>query len=306
MQWVSKTQSKLPYIACHLHAPSLLIAPQIRCDKSRPCLNCQRHGENCVYETAADNGTVTLESQQRLQDRLDKLERLVYDMSLATGTVRREPHNTSRQTSPEDIVLGRSRDLSLSSTESEDHGVQLFEPNVSYYMHPGYWVSLREYNNDPRDLLRWPYEDRTRGDASSNFQSIPPSLTPSLAQFHLPVEQQEILHDWFYQNVDPWMRTTHYRAYIHEVSNLRIGKSTMPREMEAAMFSVHAMTIAAMPSDQVLRLLGRDREDLLQHLQHALELALNRANYMRSRNIFIFVAVLHYLVSRLTKCVLES
>jgi hypothetical protein len=221
-------------------------------------------------------------------------------MSLANGTTRRESRNTSRHTSPEDVVLGRSRDLSLSSTESEDHGVQLFEPNVSYYMHPGYWVSLREYNNEPHDLLRWPYEDsRPRSNASPGFQSIPPSLTPSLAQLHLPVEQQEILHDWFYQNVDPWIRATHYRAYIHEVSNLRIGKSTMPREIEAAIFSVHAMTIAAMPSDQVQRLLGRNREDLLQHFQYALELALNRANYMRSRNIFIFVAVLHYLVSRL-------
>ncbi|KAK7982011.1 hypothetical protein PG988_004249 [Apiospora saccharicola] len=200
----------------------------------------------------------------------------------------------SRLSSTESVIQGWSPDSS-STVESDDQGVQLSEPNICYYMHPNYWLNLEEFVDEPRDLLRWPYDDKMSNNWPFSAQSIPPILTENLAPLHLPVEQEDLLHEWFYKAVDPWIRATHYRSYMNEVSNFRIGKSSMPREVEAVIFSVHAVTISAMPSDQVQQLFGRPRDHLLSHFQYATELAMNRANFLRTRNMFLFMALLHYI-----------
>ncbi|KAK8128173.1 hypothetical protein PG984_009281 [Apiospora sp. TS-2023a] len=265
---------------------------KVRCDKGRPsCINCSRHGETCVYEGPPESGVFTAETQQRMQDRLERLERLVQGMNF-TG-----PPNLGRESrlsSTESVIQGWSPESS-STVESDDQGVQLSEPNICYYMHPNYWLNLEEFVDEPRDLLRWPYDDKMSNNWPFSAQSIPPILTENLAPLHLPVEQEDLLHEWFYKAVDPWIRATHYRSYMNEVSNFRIGKSSMPREVEAVIFSVHAVTIAAMPSDQVQQLFGRPRDHLLSHFQYATELAMNRANFLRTRNMFLFMALLHYI-----------
>ncbi|KAK8090693.1 hypothetical protein PG994_000198 [Apiospora phragmitis] len=50
-----------------------------------------------------------------------------------------------------------------------------------------------------------------------------------------------------------------------------------------------------MPDDQVQQLFGRPRNHLLSHFQSATELAMNRANFLRTRNMFMFMALLHYI-----------
>ncbi|KAK9771197.1 putative Bikaverin cluster transcription factor bik5, partial [Seiridium cardinale] len=262
----------------------------IKCDKSQPCMNCQRHGERCTYEIASDTINVTLESQQRLQERLEKLERLVQDMSLASGASRKD----SRSSASGDAVLNRSRKQS-SSTEAQDHGVQLYEPNVNYYMNPGHWVNLYDFTEEPRALLRWPYEDRAALNGLGTYQGMPPVLPDNFSQFHLHIKQEDLIHDWFYKHVDPFVRITHAPAYLSEVANFRLGKSTTPREVEALMFALQALTVVTMPSHHVQRLLGRSRRELIQHFKFATEVALERANYMRSRNLFLFCAILNYI-----------
>lgn len=52
-----------------------------------------------------------------------------------------------------------------------------------------------------------------------------------------------------------------------------------------------------MSEKQTQQLFGRPREHLLSHFQFATELAMNRANFLRTRNMFMFMALLHYIVS---------
>src|SRR5688572_28162523 len=50
---------------------------KVRCDKSQPCNNCIRHGVSCVYDAAKES----VVSQQMLQERVERLERMVEDMA---------------------------------------------------------------------------------------------------------------------------------------------------------------------------------------------------------------------------------
>lgn len=246
----------------------------------------------CIYKGPTEGVPVTVESQRRLHERLDNLERLVHDMSVSGGYSERP----SRPPSTEEVINAWSPG-SLSVAEPEDQGVQLHEPNICYYMHSSYWLRLEDFMDEPRDLLRWPYKDRATYSRPYSAPGIAPLLSDNLAALHLSTEQEDALHDCFHRAVDPFIRALHHRAFMNEVANFRLGKSTMTREIEALMFAVQAATITTMSGEQVQQMLGRSREQLLGHLQHATELAMNRANFMRTRNMFMFVAILYYIVS---------
>ena len=161
---------------------------QVRCDKGRPaCVNCTRHGEICIYEGPTEGVPVTIESQQRLHERLDKLERLVHDMSVSAGYSER----VSRLPSTEEVINAWSPG-SVSVAEPEDQGVQLHEPNICYYMHSSYWLRLEDFMDEPRDLLRWPYKDRTMYSQPYSALGVTPHLSDSLAALHLSTEREEI------------------------------------------------------------------------------------------------------------------
>lgn len=184
-----------------------------------------------------------------------------------------------------------------SASNTEDHGTQVFEPGSCYYMHPGYWVNLHDIHDEPRELLRMPAGDndiwpRTAG----SLDAAGPALD-SLASLHLPLEQEDILIDWYNKHVEPFMKCSHQQAGANEVSLFRIGRSIMPREIEASIFAIQALTVAAMPSSLVQLLLGQSRREMIRHFQDATERAFARANLMRTRNHYLFSALLHYIVS---------
>ncbi|KAI1083477.1 hypothetical protein F5B20DRAFT_407250 [Whalleya microplaca] len=69
----------------------------------------------------------------------------------------------------------------------------------------------------------------------------------------------------------------------------------MPKEMEAYMFAIQGMSIAAMRTTDVQKLLGHDRREMIRHYQQATELALFRADLLTTRHYWLFCALLYYL-----------
>ena len=203
--------------------------------------------------------------------------------------------SSPRHPSPEDIF--RTRLSNSPSDNSEDHGIQVFEPGSCYYMHPDYWVDLHDIHDEPRELLRMPAGDDTIWPRIPLAPSVTNTPLDSLAPLHLPIEQEDRLIDWYKKHVEPFMKCSHQQAGSNEISLFRIGRSIIPKEIEAGMFAVQALTVAAMPSSVIQMVIGQERREMIRHFQDATERAFARANIMRTRNHYLFSGLLHYIVS---------
>lgn len=144
--------------------------------------------------------------------------------------------DTSRYTSPEELIQARSQE-GPSGPNLENRGLQMFESNLCYYLCPAYFINLNHFSHEPRDLLRWPYEDGVK------TPGIPPVMLDDLTYHHLPVDQEDMLHNCYFKAVLSFVGCSHYGGYVNEVSSFRTGKSTMPGEVKAFMFEKHALTV---------------------------------------------------------------
>lgn len=261
---------------------------KVKCDKVQPCANCTKQGWTCFFDADGVPAYVAAPppgggDQGSLQDRIDRLERLVEEMSVGDPRSRREALEREMRN---DLVPAPP------SVGPENQGIQVFEPNTSYFMGPNFWMNLHEFIYEPRCLLRVTYDD--------SFSNSWPFFTPtsaSLAPMHLSIDKQDVLVSFFYQIVDPFIKITHRPSFKSDLADFRAGTSQIEREFEALFFCIQLLTVMAMPSTLVQRTLGQDRKQLMAHFRVASEMALSRANVMQSRKIVIFQAILCYIVS---------
>ena len=164
-------------------------------------------------------------------------------------------------------------------------------------MYPGYWVNPSDIHDEPRELLRSPSGDETMWPRVQMHPGISSSTLDDLSALHLSLDQEDILINWHTEHIEPFMKCSHIQASRNEISMFRIGRSIIPREIEAAIFAIQALAVAAMPSSLVRTLLGQSRQELIKHFQDATERALARANLMRTRSTYLFSAFMHYIVS---------
>lgn len=266
---------------------------KVRCDKAQPCTNCIRHGVSCIYEVTRES----VMSQQLLQDRVERLERMMEDMAAYSIP------NSSRKQSPRGSCSSGNSPLSSSDDSSDvpaDAGSQVFRPSDSYHMGPDSWMSIDQFAHEPRHLLNVNCEDVTEENGLT-WPLSPSSPKPKdMSCFHLPMYKEDLLLKLFFDHVEPFIRTSHQGHFWQLVTDYRQGTSASAREVEALTFAAQYITATVLPAAFIQEQIGMPKQQLSQHLQKATEFALDRANLMRSRNTILFNALLYYIVSSAT------
>jgi hypothetical protein len=284
---------------------------KVRCDKAQPCNNCVRHGVNCVYEASKE----TTVSQQVLQDRVERLERIIEDMS-STLTVTSTSTSTSTSSnstgsrfSHRNSYCAPSPFNSSDDTTVEtpiDPGSQVFEKSNSYYMGPDHWITLENMFHEPRYMLdvadndwdlsatNWPVSPHGGAGVSGATGA---AKHKDISHLHLELPKEDALLKLFLAHVEPFVRIIHHGYLWQIVSDFRQGSSTSAREVEALVFAAQYIAASVLPSGLIQDKMGIPAGELRVHLRRATELALERANVMRSRNTILFCALLFYIVS---------
>ncbi|KAK1993111.1 hypothetical protein LX36DRAFT_587064 [Colletotrichum falcatum] len=268
---------------------------KVRCDKAKPCLNCVRHGIACVYDAQRETGIPTPESQQQLQDRVDRLERIIEEMKGMSlwADSQRGVGSSFPSVSPVTSYFG---DLHRDESTAGDPGMQVYDDDVSYYLGPNYWLNLQEIAFEPRCLFRIDSDETGKNPTGPPSWPIGRTLTlTDLSHLHLAPEKEDILTELFLAHIEPLVKMCHNAYWRQEITDFRVGVQKTPFDIEAAMFATQAMTVAALPGSLVQERLGKPKKDLLRHLQEASQLALERADIMRSRKPVAFFALLYFI-----------
>ncbi|KAF6833867.1 C6 transcription factor [Colletotrichum plurivorum] len=266
---------------------------KVKCDKEKPCNNCVRHGIACVYDAQREPTFPTPESQQQLQDRVDRLEKVIEEMKAMS--IRGEPLKVPT------ISFPSASPASLSDCYGEepiagDPGLQVYEDNVSFYLGPNYWLNLQDVVYEPRCLFR--IDSDATGKNPDSPTAWPIGRNPTLADLshlHLDHEKEDILTELFFAHVEPFVRICHSTYWRQQITDFRVGVGKVPIDVEAAMFTTQAMTVAAMPANVILERLGKTKDQVLQHLQEASQLALERADVHRSRKPLALLSLLYHI-----------
>lgn len=260
---------------------------KVRCDKSQPCSNCVKHGVVCQFESDL-SGPGIGGDQNVLHERIDKLERLIANMSSS-----HRGHLPHRLGPDIDSPSRSSRD----DEEVTPRGVLLTEPHVSYYMTPSFWMNQQDLNLEPRCLLRVGHDDAQESAWPFGIASSMMGTPSSLAHMHLPLEKENLILEEFWKNVEPFVKLTHRSTWKTDLGEFRRGVHQLERVIEAAIFAQQLLTIASMTGERVQQLLGQSRDELITHFRTATEMAMTRANILRSRAVMSFQVLLYYIVS---------
>jgi hypothetical protein len=233
-------------------------------------------------------------SQQVLQDRVERLERIIEDMTAASvssaSTSRFSHRNSYCAPSP----------FSSSDDTGEiplDTGSQVFEKGSSYYVGPDHWMNLDHMFHEPRYMLNVGGDDEWDGAANGWPLSPCTSKPKDVSHLHLAIDKEDALLKLFLAHVEPFIRIIHHGYLWQIVSDFRQGSSACSREVEALMFAAQYIAASVLPAGLIEDKVGVAQADLKLHLQKATEVSLERANVMRSRNTILFCALLYYIVS---------
>ncbi|KAH7134247.1 hypothetical protein EDB81DRAFT_94426 [Dactylonectria macrodidyma] len=262
---------------------------KVRCDKAQPCNNCIRHRVSCVYEAPRES----VMSQQVLQDRVERLERMMEDLT-AFSLSNHGPQPVRRSSSSATSPFSSFDDyMDIPS----DVGNQVFGPNNSYHMGPDSWMNMDHLGYSPHHLLNVCLDDdaEQRPTWTMSMSHLRPK---DLTHFHLPIYKEDVIFGMFFDHVEPFIRINHQGHFWQLIGEFRSGTCAFVREVEALMFATQHITASVLPATLIQEKLGLVQSDLINHLQRATEFAFDQANIMRSRSTVLFNALLYYITTQ--------
>ncbi|KAH7312433.1 hypothetical protein B0I35DRAFT_480890 [Stachybotrys elegans] len=275
---------------------------KVRCDKAQPCNNCARHGVTCVYETSRES----VVNQQILQERVERLERIVEEMAALTMSQQASPcahisnnkaGNVNFSTCSNKTSPGSLTDDTYDAS-STDTGSQIFHSGSSYHIGADHWMNLEHPLYEADCMLNISSSEDVSEDGGSWPLSPHPLRSKSLSQLHLPHEKEDILIRLFFAHVEPFIRIVHQGFVWQMIASFRNGMSTSSKEVEALMFSMQYIAVSILPAAVVEEKTGLFKTALTSHLQRAAEMALENADVMRSRNMVVLSALLYYITCK--------
>ncbi|KAI9041902.1 transcription factor domain-containing protein [Aspergillus affinis] len=268
---------------------------KIKCDRQRPCANCERLDVHCVYPPGPGRAPKQPRATRdaRLLDRVSRLETII------------------RRLEEENDQLAKSPLANPSHASNSTSGTNPPVDNVL-------WARLGDEIEELRDALYEPTseaedgsltEDLTIESVCANSQPVPRglgtnaavmgfrSLASSLTALHPSLSESVALLEIFKQNVAPLVRIFHLPTLLQLYWYAVASVDTVDKNMEALLFAIYYSAVISMSLDQCLTILGVARSHGLRTYRFAVEQALARANLLNTQNLILLQSVVLFLTA---------
>jgi hypothetical protein len=100
----------------------------------------------------------------------------------------------------------------------------------------------------------------------------------------------------YLDRVNPLTKIIHVPSLQPYVAEAAIRSPSVPKNIEALLFSIFLMAVVSLTPDECRALLGFSREEALQKYSLAVRLSLTQLNFLRSYDLTVLRALVIYLV----------
>lgn len=119
----------------------------------------------------------------------------------------------------------------------------------------------------------------------------------NLKHFHPPPSQVQTYWKFYLENCEALIRIFHSPTTRKIVDQAQADTNGLSRSNELVMFAIYFATITAMREEEVLTILGGEKEVLLAQYQMAVQKAMVNAGFLNTQDLAVLQAFVLYLVS---------
>lgn len=301
---------------------------RVRCDRSVPCGNCKRAGEECVptipsHAPRGRQGGRKRKTDGELLERIAKLEGFLQNFegnSDQHGSTPRQLSkdsiNDARSDLPQVATLNSQGVSRKGSSEATGHGSHDPGQGMERYLGTSFWVTLSEEISGLKDVLNEssdqedevedgrdttssassPGQQQSQQPHDSRFLISPASLTENPE--HPTPHQLFIFCDVYLNNVDPVFKILHapsLRRYLQEGA-AELDCSPGARGLEALKFAICYAATISMTEEECRHRIGEDKAALVTRYRIGTEVALAKADLVNTVEMSTLQAMTIFLV----------
>ncbi|KAK4122144.1 hypothetical protein N657DRAFT_492261 [Parathielavia appendiculata] len=263
---------------------------KIKCDRNFPCANCIKSKVKCIPSTPAP-ARKRRRPNQDLQERLTRCEEMLKEYAAV------KPERTSP--SPSHAVL--QEDLRWQPTGKlvqEDGNVRFVDnPLLGQIFDEVCVRAMREIVNC--DDFEDDSTSTTGMTPDENSELLLGGDSPDVKVETLWPEPAQMFSLWqiYLDRVNPLTKIIHVPSLQPFVAEAAIRSPSVPRNIEALLFSIFLMAVVSLTPDECRALLSFSREEALQKYSLAVRLSLLQLNFLRCHDLTVLRALVIYLIS---------
>ena len=295
---------------------------KVKCNKSHPCLPCQRANLECVFPERARHPKKKKHGAKSTNDellaRLSRMEQLIGRMEKDGKTIPEESSQPAMapQTSPDPPSMEEIRLIQRASHSPSDprshEGSASPTQNLNRFIAGSFWQTLSGEVEGFRQAL----DDGSDGEENSphSNSSLVESHSAShgtlmfgstfntpqnLRQLHPSPAHMMKMHDLYAENVDTVMKVLHIPTSRSLVSNAIANLDEIPTDnyVEPLLFSIYYAAITSLTNDECLQSFQDSRDNLLSRYQAGLERAFANADFMSTTELGTLQALSIYILT---------
>jgi len=246
------------------------------------------------------------ESSKVLESRLERLESLlkkaIENASPAVTSNRTREHShedstshgsraSSQTRSSNSAAAPRPTGYGLASNDSD--GLLLLEDGHARFVSSLHWSLLADEIHDIKALVR---DTTFESDGSPRSQEQRRAMFMSKSHLDPSIfapetlDEIQMLLDTFFENVNPVC------MLVHEPTLRRRFSKEHAEKLSPLSFAIYYSAVFSLRPSDVLRLLGRSKDALLQQFEEGLEVALHREDYLRTTQFEVLQAFVIWMV----------
>lgn len=300
-------------------------AAKVKCNRIHPCSNCQKSRIQCIFPRRKRNRRSHDTRQRDLLDRVSRLETIVAKVDpkalegASADSLRDSPPLTAARQEATFLDLFGQHGSSQQVEVSGQLPRQSTQP-VNQYLSAHLWAQLcdevdglkqtLEVQSDSEDdvdvLLRESVPESQSASYGDNF-TLSSAMLGNLAfetGNNIPhPSPRAIIYfcESYFTGVDPVLKILHRPSFSRTVnafaaSGANVSRSGISTATEALLFAMYFGAVTSLAPEMCLADLGETRAVLVNQYRLACEIALTRANYLKSSQLESLQAFAIYTV----------